>query len=276
VVVQDACQHGDLEKVKDLLVEDFDVNEADEDGYTPTMIAATRGYANIVEYLITQRGDPNLQVRLGGDTHGGVPSELEGQTALHMAAQFGRMDVISALLLNGCDASIKDDGGWDAAQLAESEEQTEARFILEDWAENESATRAKLEQESVLKKAEAGTASMASEIRSEMEKMVKDMMAPMQDDIDALRAEMDSLADKLNEESERSEKAQSEILADLDALSGKVVTQGEFDELADRATASLQSDLGGVKSRLNDLTRRVGAMQMEGLQAGFESLGSPR
>jgi polyhydroxyalkanoate synthesis regulator phasin len=192
-----------------------------------------------------------------------------------MAAQFGRMDVISALLLNNCDASIKDDGGWDAAQLAESEEQTEARYILEDWAENEAATRAKLEQESMLKKAEAGTATMASEIRSEMEKMVKDMMTPMQEDIDALRGEMDTLADALREETERSEKAQSEIMADLDALSGKVVTQAEFDELADRATAPLQSDLSGVKSRLNDLTRRVGAMQMEGLQAGFDSLGSP-
>ncbi len=189
-----------------------------------------------------------------------------------MAAQFGRMDVISALLLNGCDASIKDDGGWDAAQLAESEEQTEARYILEDWAENQAATRTKLEQESMLKKAEAGTASMASEIRSEMERMVKDMMAPMQDDIDALRGEMDTLADALQQETERSEKAQSDIMAELDALRDKVVTQADFDELCDRATAPLQSDLGRVKSGLDTLTRRVGAMQMEGLQA---ALGSP-
>ena len=75
-LLQDACQNGDLEKIKDLLQEGLDVNEVDDDGYTPTMIAATRGYANIVEYLISQRGDPNAQVRLSSDTHGGVPSEL--------------------------------------------------------------------------------------------------------------------------------------------------------------------------------------------------------
>lgn len=239
------------------------------------MIAATRGYANIVDYLISQRGDPNLQVQLGGDASG-VPSELEGQTALHMAAQFGRMDVISALLLNGCEANIKDEGGWDAAQLAESEEQSEAMYLLQDWADNESATRAKLEQESVLKKATEGAANMGSEIRSEMEKMVKDMMATMQDDIDSLRADMDSLTDQLREESERSEKAQGEILNELDALNGKVVTQAEFEELSDRATGPIQSDLSRVKAGLSELTRRVGAMQMDSLQSGFDSLGSPR
>ena len=75
--MQDACQNGDLDKIKDLILQEgLEVNEVDDDGYTPTMIAATRGYANIVEYLISQRGDPNVQVRLGGDTHGGVPSEL--------------------------------------------------------------------------------------------------------------------------------------------------------------------------------------------------------
>lgn len=193
-----------------------------------------------------------------------------------MAAQFGRMDVISALLLNGCDATIKDDGGWDAAQLAESEEQTEAIILLEDWSMNEAQTRGKLEQEAMLKRATEGTASMATEIRSQMEKMVQEMMAPMQDDIAALRAEMDSLTDTLREETERSEKAQAELMAELDALSGKVVTQAEFDELAERATAPLMHDVGGLKSRVNDLTRRVGAMQMAGLQEGFESLGSPR
>ena len=186
------------------------------------------------------------------------------------------MDCISALLLNGCDAAIKDDGGWDAAQLAESEDQTEALYILQDWEQNEAATRQKLEQESMLKKAEAGTASMATDLRADMEKMVQDMMAPMKDDIEALRAEVDSLSDALRDESERSEKAQADVMAELDALSGKVVTQAEFDDLADRAMGPLMSDVSGMKSKVEQLSRRVGAMQMDSMQAGFEALGSPR
>ena len=47
------------------------------------MIAATRGYANIVEYLIAQRSDPNMQVHLATETQGGIPSEL---VRVHAAA----------------------------------------------------------------------------------------------------------------------------------------------------------------------------------------------
>eukprot|EP01047_Picozoa_sp_COSAG01_P019101 COSAG01_NODE_1052_length_11920_cov_6.553760_11_plen_64_part_00 len=50
-----------------------------------------------------------------------------------MAAQFGHIDVMSELLLQGCDARIPDAGGWTAAQLAESEDQTEAQHLLDDW-----------------------------------------------------------------------------------------------------------------------------------------------
>jgi chromosome segregation ATPase len=186
------------------------------------------------------------------------------------------MDVISSLLLNGCDAAIKDDGGWDAAQLADSEEQTEARYLLEDWAGDEDGTRKKLEQESMLKKAEAGTKDMAKDIKQQVEDMVKDMMAPLQDDVDALRSELDGLNDALREETERSEKAQQDIMGEIEELRGKVVTQAEFDDLADRAIGPVSHELGGVKSKLQDLSRRVGAMQMDTMQAGFDQLGSPR
>ena len=94
MVAQDACQGGDLDKVKELLAEGLDANDIDDDGYTPTMIAATRGYANIVDYLISQRGDPNLQVRMGGD-QSGVPSELvraHSRPRCRLAADCPRQD----------------------------------------------------------------------------------------------------------------------------------------------------------------------------------------
>ena len=64
-----------------------------------------------------------------------------------MAAQFGHMDVISTLLLNSDSlAEIKDEGGWTAAQLAESEEQDEAQILLEDWASNNRQMLASLDR----------------------------------------------------------------------------------------------------------------------------------
>jgi len=165
-----------MEEVKRVIDEIPDeINIPDEDGNTATMIASARGYAEIVEYLIRMQADPNIQIRLGEDapgTPGSVPSETEGQTALHMAAQFGRMDVIGVLLLNNCDATIKDDGGWDAAQLADSEEQNEAKFLLEDWAADEAATRKRLEPEQMLSKTSEASGKMAEEIKAQVEDMV--------------------------------------------------------------------------------------------------------
>jgi|EP01046_Picozoa_sp_COSAG06_P008099 hypothetical protein len=89
-LAQEACQNNEMETIKSLVADGIEVNDTDEEGYTATMIAASRGYSDIVDYLVSVRADPNLQVRLadgGAGTPGGVPSELEGQTALHMAAQ---------------------------------------------------------------------------------------------------------------------------------------------------------------------------------------------
>lgn len=258
-----------------------EINAPDEDGNTATMIAAARGYAEIVEYLIRMQADPNIQIRLGEDapgTPGGVPSETEGQTALHMAAQFGRMDVISVLLLSNCDSTIKDDGGWDAAQLADSEEQNEAKYLLEDWAADEVATRKRLEQEQMLSKASEGQSKMAEEIKAQVEDMVKDLMRPLQEQMEDMRIEMDGLADKIAEETDRSEKAQSDIQADLDALQGKVVTQAEFDELSQQATGTMAHDLATVKTRLQKCQDQVAALNMSAMQQGFDQIGvgSPR
>ena len=69
---------------------------------------------------------------------------------------------------------------------------------------------------------------------------------------------------------------QQDIMGEIEELRGKVVTQAEFDDLADRAIGPVSHELGGVKSKLQDLSRRVGAMQMDTMQAGFDQLGSPR
>lgn len=74
---QEATQRGDLEEVKTELERDPGaINDTDEDGYTACMFGAARGYADIVEFLIRNRADPNIQISAGSPgTPGGAPSE---------------------------------------------------------------------------------------------------------------------------------------------------------------------------------------------------------
>ena len=114
-----------------------------------------------------------------------------------MAAQFGHMDVISTLLLNSDGiAEIKDEGGWTAAQLAESEEQEEAQILLEDWASDEAGMRKRLEKDEVLKKAEASSKAVADSVRSQVEELVQEALRPIEEEMSAMRAEIDSLVDR--------------------------------------------------------------------------------
>ncbi len=55
------------------------------------------------EWLIDHDADVNQKATFGGLTHG------QGITALHMAAQHGRMAMVKLLVERGADRSIKDE-----------------------------------------------------------------------------------------------------------------------------------------------------------------------
>eukprot|EP01052_Picozoa_sp_SAG31_P018578 SAG31_NODE_1320_length_8809_cov_4.243398_9_plen_162_part_00 len=118
----------------------------------------------------------------------------EGQTALHLASQYGNVDSLSlhsptrthprvvaifdicrlynpaipllllyktghfdtvcALLLAGSKVDIKDTGGWTAEQVAEEYEQTQIEGILKSWAESPGETAKKIETQLVLGRVE--------------------------------------------------------------------------------------------------------------------------
>ncbi|KAJ8439162.1 hypothetical protein Cgig2_027088 [Carnegiea gigantea] len=49
-----AARHGDLPSVRKLTSKGYDVNAADEDGYTPLMLAAKEGYGSLCQFLISR------------------------------------------------------------------------------------------------------------------------------------------------------------------------------------------------------------------------------
>jgi ankyrin repeat protein len=76
----------------------------DADPYrgTPLLWAASRGCTDAVAWLLDHGADVNQAATFGGPGHG------DGVTALHLAAQNGKLRVIDLLLARGADRTIRD------------------------------------------------------------------------------------------------------------------------------------------------------------------------
>jgi ankyrin repeat protein len=79
---------------------------------TPLIWAAARGNVGSIRRLVELGADPSRKATFGGPEHG------EGVTALHLAAQSGKMNAVEALLAEGADPAVADDiyestpAGW--------------------------------------------------------------------------------------------------------------------------------------------------------------------
>ena len=104
-----------------LLVEHGARVDADPYRGTPLIWAAANGRVDAARWLLDRGAPVNQRATFGGPTHG------EGVTALHLAAQNDRVEMIELLLARGADPSIQD-------ALYQS--------TPEGWAEHESAHRA--------------------------------------------------------------------------------------------------------------------------------------
>ena len=91
---------GDSLEVPQLLLDhNADPNLRDSDGYSPLMLAVASGFVAMVELLIKRCADIDA-----------VHPE-HGVTALHVACMTNQPDCVTALVRNGCDATIKDGQG---------------------------------------------------------------------------------------------------------------------------------------------------------------------
>lgn len=126
----DAAMQDDEERVRALIAEGADVNEAQGDGMTALHWAAERGNVKVAEMLVQAGADVAAVTRLGAYTplhlasqngHGAVARLLleagsdpravtgtGGVTPLHFAAEGGVVDVVSALLDHGADPNVRE------------------------------------------------------------------------------------------------------------------------------------------------------------------------
>ena len=104
------CYYGDVTGATSLLKRDADPSVAQENGWTPLIIASYKGQKQIVTELLKRKSDYNM---VNAQTDAGV-------TALYVACQFGDHDIASILLNAKADPNIQTKDGWTPLTLASS------------------------------------------------------------------------------------------------------------------------------------------------------------
>ncbi|GFT45476.1 ankyrin repeat domain-containing protein 29 [Nephila pilipes] len=99
-----ACQFGHATVVKRLVDSGADVNLTRDDGCSPLLKAAEKGFTEIVRFLLSK-----------GAHHGQMRN---GETPLHVAAYCGRIMVLKALVEHGVDINLMDGRGRPALSRA--------------------------------------------------------------------------------------------------------------------------------------------------------------
>jgi serine/threonine-protein phosphatase 6 regulatory ankyrin repeat subunit B len=106
-----ASQGGHTQVVEDLLFDKkVKINEANNYGMTPLMLAIERKYVDIGVKLLERGADSNISV---------VGEENEGWTALMFASSEGFVEIVNMLLDTGANPNKKNKKGADAIDIAE-------------------------------------------------------------------------------------------------------------------------------------------------------------
>jgi ankyrin repeat protein len=96
---------NNLEKIERLLKKGEKINELNEDGNWPLLLAATYGYADVCKLLIKKGADVNQ-------------ANQHGYTALHEAASMGYIKVVKILVQNHADVNKVDINNYNALKYA--------------------------------------------------------------------------------------------------------------------------------------------------------------
>jgi hypothetical protein len=101
--------NGNIEKVQELLKQGSDVNQTIEGGQTALMLAAYKGYEDIVKLLLSYQANVNIARK---DNMG---------TALHAAVSGNNKDIVAMLLNNDANVNAKTASGQTSLMIASSQ-----------------------------------------------------------------------------------------------------------------------------------------------------------
>ena len=102
--IHQAAYDGDIQAIKQHLVDGMDVNAKDADGWTPLSTAAHEGHREVAELLIAKGADVNAK------------EDMFGLTPLHVARN---KEIAELLIAEGADVNAKNDKGRTPLDWAE-------------------------------------------------------------------------------------------------------------------------------------------------------------
>ena len=106
VIIQVAALQGNIDEIRKHIEAGSDLNEKDDYGSTPLIIAITFGKAEVARALIEAGADMTI-------------ANNEGSAPLHIAAFFCRTEIVEALLGNGADKDLTNTAGRTALETVE-------------------------------------------------------------------------------------------------------------------------------------------------------------
>ncbi|XP_045889086.1 ankyrin repeat and SAM domain-containing protein 4B, partial [Micropterus dolomieu] len=107
-----------------------DLNARDEDGMTPTLLAAFHGHIDALQLICSREGDPNK-------------SDIWGNTPLHHAASNGHMQILSFLVNFGANLFALDNEFHTAMDVAASRDHMDCVRFLDASASQQTNRNAK-------------------------------------------------------------------------------------------------------------------------------------
>lgn len=117
-----AAVDGNLDLLKEATTKDL--NTADEDGMTPTLLAAFHGHVDALQLICSRGGDPNK-------------SDIWGNTPLHLAAANNHMQILSFLVNFGANLFSLDNDFHTAMDVAASRDRMDCVRFLDASASQE-------------------------------------------------------------------------------------------------------------------------------------------
>ena len=113
-----ACEKGDIQAVKQHLDAGADVNDKDDNGFTPLIYTCGEGHVELSEFLIEKGADMHAKA--------GYPSS----SPLHAAASENYEEIAALLIIKGADVNMKKDDSETPLDWAEEEKNADLADLL--------------------------------------------------------------------------------------------------------------------------------------------------
>lgn len=145
-----ASRANNVEELKKYVSEKVDINQTNEKGFTPLILAVYNNAPEAVQFLIANGANLNAQDKSGNNALMGAifkqntamvdlliankanvnQVNYNGASSLIFAATFGKPEMVTSLLNAGVDKSIKDNRGKTALDHATMQENIEVISLL--------------------------------------------------------------------------------------------------------------------------------------------------